>query len=67
MPQIDRMRLLDVDDVKRSVVFVLFVYAIQLGNLPAERRSAVAAENQHYRPAVILFFNSDAARVVNRG
>jgi hypothetical protein len=61
------MRLLDVDDVKSSAVLVLFVYAIELGNLPAKRRSAIAAENQDYRPDIVLFCNSDAARVVNRG
>ena len=40
------MRFLNVDDVERHAIFVLFVELIERGNLPAKRRSSVAAENE---------------------
>jgi hypothetical protein len=41
------VRLLDVDDEELGVAAVLLVEPIERGNLPAERRSGVAAEDQH--------------------
>jgi hypothetical protein len=45
------MRLADVDDKERDPIAVLIVKLVELGNLPAERRSSVAAKDQHDRLA----------------
>ena len=67
MPEVDGVGFLDINHVERGALFVFLVEAIELGNLPAKRRSTVAAEDQYDRPALVLFCNSDAACVVNRG
>ena len=46
LPQIDRMRLLDVNHVERGAVAMLCVDAIQFGNSRTERRSRVTAEDE---------------------
>ena len=51
LPRIVRVRLADVDDEERGCVAVLRVEIVQGGNLPPERRSGVAAEDQHHGPA----------------
>ncbi len=46
LPDITGMCFADVHDVERDSVLILFVQLIEVGNLPAERRSGIAAENQ---------------------
>jgi len=46
------MRLLDIDNVEGNTVAILFEQSIERGNLPAEWRSSIAAEDQdHGAPA----------------
>ena len=47
LPEVARVRLLDVDDVERRAVLILLVKFIEGGNLPPEGRSSVAAEDEH--------------------
>ena len=49
LPQIGRMRFLNVDNVELGLVFVGIENTIELGNLPAKRRSSIASEDQHHR------------------
>ena len=49
MPQVAGMRFADVHHVERDLILILFVELVESGNLPPERRSRVAAENQHNR------------------
>ena len=49
LPHVAGMRFADVHDVERDLIFILFVELVESGNLPPERRSSVAAENQDYR------------------
>lgn len=46
LPAIARMRFLDVDDEELGAIFVLAVEIVEGGNLPPERRSSVAAEDE---------------------
>jgi len=46
LPQIARMRFLDVHDIKRHAIPVLLIQLIERGNLPAKGRSSIAAEDQ---------------------
>ena len=43
------MCLGNVDDKKRGLISVLLVKFVEGGNLPPERRSSVASENEDYR------------------
>ena len=54
LPQIDRMRLLDVDDEERDPIAVLRIKTIELGNSRAKRRSSVAAEDEDDRLLTIF-------------
>lgn len=47
LPKIRRMGLFNIDDKKRSRIFVGFVNPVQRGNLPAKWWSSVAAKDQH--------------------
>lgn len=47
LPDIARMGFQDVDDQERNTIAILLVKAVQGGNLPPERRSCVAAEDQY--------------------
>ena len=49
LPHVARMRFRDVDDQERTVAAVLLVKVVEGGILPPERRSRIAAENQHDR------------------
>ena len=46
------MRLGDVDHKKRHAVAILLVQLVEGGHLPPERRSSVAAENEHDRASL---------------
>ncbi len=46
-PRIARVRFEQVNDVERRPILVPIVEFIERGNLPAKRRSSIAAENQH--------------------
>jgi hypothetical protein len=48
LPGVDGMGLLDVNHVERHPVFVLVIQFIQGRNLPPERRSGVATEDEHH-------------------
>src|SRR5450755_3281687 len=52
LPDVARMRLRDVDDQECDLISVLLVELVKGGNLPPERRSSVAAEDQHDRVAL---------------
>jgi len=39
----------DVNHKESHLILVLFIKFVERGNLPAERRSGVAAENQQHR------------------
>jgi hypothetical protein len=43
----------DVDDYELDLTFVLGVELVERGNLPAEGRSGVAAEDQDYRALLL--------------
>lgn len=47
LPAIGGMGLLDVDDEEIDAVTILAVERIEGGNLPPERRSSIAPEDQH--------------------
>jgi hypothetical protein len=49
LPDVARVRFLDVHDVERNLIFIFLVQRIQRGNLPAKRRSGIAAEYEHDR------------------
>ena len=57
------MRLLNVDDIECDAIAVGVVQPIQLGNLPAEGRSSVAAEDQDDGPLAPLVGERDGAGV----
>jgi hypothetical protein len=42
------MRFADVHHVEGDLISILLVERVESGNLPPERRSGVAAENQHH-------------------
>ena len=46
LPQVSGMRFLDIDDEEGGIGAVFLVEAIELGNLPAEWRSSIAAEDE---------------------
>lgn len=48
-PTITWVRLSNIDDKELGLVFVLFVQPFERANLAPERRSGIAAENQHNR------------------
>jgi hypothetical protein len=41
------MRFLDIDHVKRDAILIFLVKLIERGNLPAKRRSSVAAKDEN--------------------
>ena len=49
LPYIAGMSFENVDDIERHAIPVLVIQLVERGNLPAKRRSGVAAENQHHR------------------
>jgi hypothetical protein len=49
------MRFFNVDEIEVHPIFVLRVQLIKRGNLPAERRSSVAPEDQNDRPLSLQF------------
>ena len=49
LPRVDGMGFLDIDDVEGRLILVLLVELVERGNLPAERWSGVASEDEHYR------------------
>jgi hypothetical protein len=49
LPHVAGMCFAYVHHVERRLILILFVQLVQSGNLPPERRSGVAAENQHHR------------------
>jgi len=48
LPGVNRVRFHDVNHKKGHFVLVLVVEFVERGNLPAEGRSGVTAENQHH-------------------
>jgi hypothetical protein len=48
------MRLSNVDDEEFGLRGVILVELVEGRNLPPERRSGIAAKNQHYRPMLRL-------------
>jgi hypothetical protein len=42
------MCLGNVNNVKRDLILVLLVQLVERGNLPAKRRSSIAAKNEDY-------------------
>jgi hypothetical protein len=46
-PEVGGVRLADVNDIERRVILVLLVEFVEGGNLPPERRSSVAAEDEY--------------------
>jgi hypothetical protein len=54
LPDVAGMRLGNVNHEKFRLRGVIFVELIEGRNLPPERRSGVAAKNQHYRPMLCL-------------
>ena len=49
LPHVRRMRLLNVDHIKRGGGLILLVNLVERGNLPAKRWSSVAPEYQYHR------------------
>ena len=49
LPNVAGMRFGDVDNQKRNLAAVLAVELVEGGNLPPERRSSIAPENEHDR------------------
>jgi hypothetical protein len=49
LPDIAGVCLCDVDHQKLDLIFVLIIELVEGGNLPPERRSGVAAEDEHHR------------------
>ncbi len=49
LPDVAGVRLNDVDDKERDPIAVLVVKLVQGGNLPPERRSGIAAKDEHDR------------------
>jgi hypothetical protein len=47
LPEVAGMRLIDVNDEESHVVSVLLVEPVERGNLPAKRRSSIAAEDEY--------------------
>ena len=43
------MRFLDINQKEFYLILVLFIEAVESGNLPPKRRSGIAAEDQHDR------------------
>src|SRR4029453_12941645 len=66
LPRVARMRFADVDDVERRAVAVLPVDLVEDGNLPPERRSSVAAEDEDHRFLTSERREADAAALVRR-
>ena len=50
LPRVDRMRLLNVDDIELHTIAILAIELVERGHRPAEWRSSVAPEHQHHRP-----------------
>jgi hypothetical protein len=49
LPNIARMRLIDVNNEERYPIFVLLIQLVERGNLPAKGRSSVTAEDENNR------------------
>ena len=49
LPNVDGVRLHDVNHQKGDLIFVFVIQLVEHGNLPAKGRSGVAPENQHHR------------------
>ena len=49
LPRIARVRLLDVNYEESNSVLILLIETVERGNLPAEWRSRIAAENEDHR------------------
>jgi len=49
LPNIARMRLIDVNNEERYSIFVLLIQLVERGNLPAKGRSSVTAEDENNR------------------
>ena len=44
LPDVGRMRFVDIHDIERHAILVLPIQLVERGNLPAERRSGIAAK-----------------------
>jgi len=64
LPGIDRVRLLDVDDVERDPIVIGAIETIERGHRPAERRSRVAAKNENDRAIAFIRGERDAPGTV---
>lgn len=49
LPGIAWMRFLNVDQIEGGLILIPIIDFVQVGNLPTERRSGVATEDQHDR------------------
>ena len=64
LPEIDRVGLLNVDDVEGDAILVGGLEAVELGNLPAKRRSSVAAEDEGNGPFAPLLGEANPGAVI---
>ena len=60
------MRFLNINNVKRNTIFVLPVEPVERGNLPAKRRSSVAAEDKYDGLLVAERTQTDTGLLVER-
>ena len=66
LPKVAGMRLIDVNDEESHMVSVLLVELIERGNLPAKRRSSIAAEDEYDGLFAAKRREGDVARVVEQ-
>src|SRR5215472_1469040 len=66
LPEVGRVRLADIYGVKRDLIAKLVIQLVERGNLPAEWRSSIAAENQHNRTNTAIGRQLDRRAVIQR-
>src|SRR4029078_13485079 len=66
LPGVDRVRLLDVDNVERDPVAIVAIETIERGHRPAEGRSSVAAKHEDDGPIASVRRKGNAPGAVLR-
>ena len=66
LPQVGRMRFIDIHHIESNVVFVLLVQLIERGNLPAKGRSSITSKNQHNRLLIPERRQPDKGRMIQQ-